>query len=747
MFKTLLSDRETIENKYHKKNEEYNSFNRMNYHGYDYDESTGLKEDILKLQLEEYTKSLEGLPRTVIKAKLFEFILDNSMIDVNEHDYFIGFYSWGRLLSPLTIFKWRNELDEEFPESARILGEFTEAGACYGWLDYDHTVPDWESLCELGFKGILERARASYENHKKNGSLTEKQENFFKGVEIEYCAILRLLDRLYEYSLTKSFEKAGEISECLKNLRDGAPKTTFDVLQMIYIYFMLSESVDHYQVRSLGYGLDSTLFPYFKNDIDSGKYTKEQLCEFIGYFLMQWSSIDNYWGQPFYLGGKTAEKKTVVNELSYIILDVYDKLGLYNPKIQIKVNGNTPKDFVMKALEMVRHGITSIVFTSDDAITRVLMSKGATYEQACDSVMSGCYEYKVKNDGIGISANYPNLLKPVCYVIDSGFDTMCNKQIGLATKSCEEITSFEEFYSIYLAQLKYILKSYAENLYPFEQKVQNINPALMFSATVPKCMETLTDAMDNGITNFSGLTLSGLGTAVDALMAVKELVFDKKLITLQELKVALDNNWQGYEKIRLIAANSKLKYGNGNEQADLYATSIVKAVHDLVATFVNGHGEVYEGIELHSARAFIIHGEKTKATPDGRFAGQETSKNASPTPGADRNGITALIKSATTIDTVLCKVGACLDAMLHPSAVQGEDGLDALFAVLDTYIKQGGHSIHFNIFSPELLLDAQEHPENYKNLQVRVCGWNVLWNNMDKKEQDAYIERAKAIQP
>ncbi len=746
MFKTLLADRETIENKYHLQSKPYDHFSHMQYHGYDYDAGTGLSEEELKKNLASYAAEIDNLPRPVIKAKLFEYVLENTMIDVNEHDYFIGFYSWGRIISPLTVYKWADELNEKLKDDTTLMADYNKAGVCYGWLDYDHTVPDWDSLCTLGFKGILERARKSYETMKADGNLTKKQEAFFKGVEIEYTAIINFLDRLHKYSLTKDFEKAPLISECLRNLRDGAPKTTYDVLQLIYIYFMLSESVEHYQVRSLGYGLDSTLLPYFKNDIESGKFTKEELLEFIGYFLMQWSAIDNYWGQPFYLGGRTAQKKTVVNELSYLILDVYDKLGIFNPKIQIKVNADTPKDFVLKALEMIRHGNTSIVFCNDDSITKSLMAHGATYEEACDSALSGFYEYKVKAKGIGISCVYFNALKPVSMVIDSGFDTVTGKQISLKTKDCSQIASFEEFYSLYLVHLKNLYLNYINAMRPHEEQIQTINPSLMFSATIPDCVNSLTDALDNGIKNDSGILLSALGSAIDALMGVKELVFDKKLLTLPELKKALDNNWEGYEKYRLIVANSRLKYGNGNEAADLYAPAIVKNLSDCCSSLKNGHGQPYEGIELHSARAFVIHGEATKATPDGRFSGQETSKNASPSPGADRSGITALIKSVTTIDPILCTTGSCLDAMLHPSAVQGEDGLCALYAVLDTYVKKGGHSIHFNIFSPELLRDAQEHPENYKNLQVRVCGWNILWNNMDKKEQDAYIQRAEGIQ-
>ncbi len=746
MFKTLLSDRAVIENKYHKTDEEFDFFQRMAYHGYDYDETTGLSEEKLKKELAEYAQEFYGkYSHPVIKAKLFEYVLDHTMIDVSENDYFIGFYSWGRIISPLTVHKWADELNKKLADDTTLMQDYNKAGVCYGWLDYDHTVPDWDSLCQLGFKGILARLEDSFEKHKSNGTLTEKMKEFYKGAKIEYLAIIRLIDRFYQYSLTKSFEKAPVISECLKNLRDGQPKTTYDVLQLIYIYFMLSESVEHYQVRSLGYGLDSTLLPYFKNDIESGRFTKEEIAEFIGYFLMQWSAIGNYWGQPFYLGGRTAQKKTVVNELSYIILDVYDKLGIYNPKIQIKVNSDTPKDFVLKALEMVRHGNTSIVFCSDDAITKSLMANGATYEEACDSVLSGCYEYKVKNKGIGISCVYFNALKAVSFVIDSGFDTVTGKQISLKTKDVSEISSFEEFYSLYLLHTKHLFLSYIGAIRPHEEQIQTINPSLMFSSTIPECVDTLTDALDNGIENNSGCLISAIGSAVDALMAVKELVFDKKLLTLPELKKALDNNWQGYEKYRLIASNSKLKYGNGNEAADIYAPAIIKHISDSCASLKNGHGQNYKSLELHSARAFIIHGKATKATPDGRFAGEETSKNASPAPGSDKSGITALIKSVTTIDPILCIGGSCLDAMLHPSAVQGEDGLEALYAVLYTYIKKGGHSIHFNIFNPELLRDAQMHPENYKNLQVRVCGWNILWNDMAKEEQEAYIKRSEAI--
>ena len=163
MFKTLDIDRNTIERKYHNPDEEFNSFMRMWYHGYDYDETTGLDDAKMKEGLSALSEKLEGQPHPIHKAKLFEYVLDNTRIDINEHDYFIGMYSWGRPISEFTVFKWSDDVYRSYPEEAKILKKLDASGATRGWLDFDHTVPDWDSLAELGFSGILKRAEKSYE--------------------------------------------------------------------------------------------------------------------------------------------------------------------------------------------------------------------------------------------------------------------------------------------------------------------------------------------------------------------------------------------------------------------------------------------------------------------------------------------------------------------------------------------------------------------------------------------------------
>jgi len=740
------ADRAYIENKYHKTAEPFDGFNRMQYHGYEYDPQTGDTDAEISQGLAQIAQAQGMLPRPVIKAKMVAYILEHTRIDVNEKDYFIGLYSWGRLADPYTVLPWYQEANQKATEA---LGnnkkpELSAAGAAWLPLDFDHTVPDWESMTKLGFPGLLQRLEDSYEKHRSAGQLTESQETFYQAAKIEYEAILAFLDRLYRYALTKNFEKAPVIAASLRNLLTGKPQNTFDVLQMIYIYFMISESLEHYQVRSLGYGLDGTLYPFYQRDLEQGTFTKEELTGFLAYFLMQFYAMGNYWGQPLYLAGTNADGTTKVNALSHLILEVFDALGINNPKIQIKVSNSTPQDFLDKALAMVRCGANNMVFCSEETMVKAMMRTGATYEQALDAVIKGCYEYALKRESIGISFSTFNALKPVSLVFHRGKDLTTGKMIGVDTGDVADFQSFEDFYNAYRIQFATVIRDGMAWIDQLEPQIYDVNPTTLYSVTIPKCVENLTSANDGGIRNISNVLLNGLGSAVDALMAVYELVFETHTVTLSQLKTALERNWEGYEVLRQKALSCKHKYGIADPIADHYANAVHQFFAANFAGKTNFRGGNYE-YELHSALAFIRMGKQTEATPDGRKAGEETSKNASPTPGMDKKGVTAMIRSATSMDLSLSDSGACLDCMLHPSAVQGSEGIHILRSVLQTYLSLGGASIHFNIFSSEMLREAQKYPEKYRNLQVRVCGWNVLWNNLSKEEQEAYIKRAENI--
>ena len=233
-----------------------------------------------------------------------------------------------------------------------------------------------------------------------------------------------------------------------------------------------------------------------------------------------------------------------------------------------------------------------------------------------------------------------------------------------------------------------------------------------------------------------------MATLVDSVCAVKRLVFEEKRITYAELCELLKNDWAGNEKLRLIAKSIPEKYGNGNPTADKITKDFADFCASLITNHPNGRGGVFKAASF-SIDTFVAFGAKTMATPDGRRAGEILSKNLCATVGQDKKGVTALIHSATQIDHSLFPNGTVLDVVLHPSAVAGEDGLCAFESLLKTYFAKGGFALHGNVFDAEELKKAQENPEKYKNLQVRVCGWNAYFVNLSKAEQDAFIKQAE----
>lgn len=739
-------DRSFIENKYHKTDEPFNPYSRMAYHGYDFDKSTGLEDEEIKDGLSKLYEKTKDLPHPVAKAYAVKYVLENTKIDINEHDLFVGLWSVNRLANSVTLNKWNAEVFETIlPKVKQKMNDMNESGAVAIWPDFDHVVPDWDAILCLGFPGLKKRAEEYKELHKARGTLTPETAAFFDGIIIEYTAIIALVDRLYRLALTQNHDKAKKVAECLLHIRDGAPQNIYEAMQVIYIYFMVSECFDSYQVRSLGNGLDNTLYGFYKNDLKSGAYTKEEIRELFRYFFFQWSAIGNYWGQPFYMGGTNADGSTKYNELSYDILDVYDELGIYNPKIQVKINENTPDRLLFKVFDMIRRGKSCFALCCEPGMIKAVMGYGATYEEALNMDIRGCYETGVRANEVSSATGYVNALKSVEYVFSNGFDSRIGKHFGLKTGELKDLKTFEDFYSAVLKQWENLIEMTIDVSKQYEKYLSFINPSNIYSATIEGALKKGADAYQSGVKfNNSALLNCGFASLVDAIMAVKEFVYDKKDVTLETLSAALAADWKGFEDLHTKVVKSLRKYGNDDAETDRYTEAMSAYFASKVNNRPNARGGVYKAI-MHTAMEFVREGEKTGATPDGRYAGDEISKNGSPSVGMDREGVTALIKSALKARPYTYCESFCLDIMLHPTAVSGDEGLEIMKSLLFMYMKNGGQTVQFNVFNTETLHDAQKHPEKYQNLQVRVCGWNVLWNNLSEKEQNAYITRAENI--
>ena len=724
-------DRTWIENKYHKTDEPFDAFQRMAYHGHPCDPTSGMDDEEMLQGLRDLFPTIQDRPHAFQKATGFAYVLDNARIEVSEHDYFVCFYNWNRHLYPTLVWPWYDEVKANLSdEDKTFMNDNIAKGNIALWADFDHSVPDWDALFTLGFPGILERAARYRREHEANGTLTEKQAAFFDGIDIEYRAIIRLLDRYYQKATAQTHPKAARIAECMKHLRDGKPQDTLDVLQMIFLYFLLSESVDGYQVRSLGSGLDAAIYPYYINDLKTGRYTEEELHEFIAYFLMQFAAIGNYWGHPFYLGGHNPDGSCRVNEASYAILNIYAELQICSPKLQIQYRSDLPLDFVNKALDMVRSGHSNMVFINENAGTVALRRLGIPEKDVRNFDTKGCYEYAVRGKQVDTAPLYINPTNLVNEILDDA------ETLSLST--------FDAFKAEYYNRLGKLFADGMRVADELEKQLEFINPAPMFSGTIEHSLQKAEDAYFRGSEyNSTTILVTSIASAVDCLLAVNYLVYDAKLVTLTELKTIIDTNWKGYESLRGTVKRLPCKYGNHNAQADALTTELCDFLFTIQGK-PNVRGGKYS-LHVHSALMFVWMGEKMRATPDGRRAGEETSKNASPSVGMDKNGVTALLMSALATRPDHFMGGHCLDVMLHPTAVAGDSGLVAMKALLDTYEQGGGASMQFNIVDPKTLKKAQQEPEKYQNLQIRVCGWNVLFNDLPRVEQDAYIERAENI--
>ncbi|MBQ8849123.1 MAG: hypothetical protein IJ011_02175 [Clostridia bacterium] len=739
MYLIKERDYDYISNKYHDTSKPWNGFGRFVRRDEIFSPETGMSPEDILTGIWENDKKYENEPHPIRKAHALAYVLKNTRISCDRRDIFPAINMVDRPLKDTIIKKWKNEIFKEvIPEVEKKRKQLETDGIVTIWPDYDHSVPMWDRLFDLGFPGLLERS----ERARQGRALTAEQKAFYEGVRITYEGVLAFIDRLYE--LADANEGSEKMAAALKNIRTGAPNSFYEAMLVSYIYFMISEQVDSLQVRSLS-NFDRQYYKFYKADLERG-VSEEEIRTDLAYFFMQFTAIGNYWNQPVYLGGENADGSTVIGELSYLFLDVYDKMGIYNPKVQIKVADNTPKEFLQKALDMIRRGHNSIVFVSDAVMRRSLIKVGATEEQArlCD--VKGCYEYSVQgayNSGM----NYLNLLKPLEYALHEGRDGVTGIMAGLSCPSPSEYKSFDDLYAEYKRQLLNVINLTIETVNSFEDYLCEVSPLSFMSATLDSCIEQGRDAIGGGaLFNGSGLSPGYLADIADSLAMIQKYVFERGELTLAEFVGMLDNNYEGNEAFRLKLRADREKYGNNKERPDRIAVDIVDFI--VKNTCGRPNAERRGGTwncSFHTARMSYVQGKKTASSPNGRLLGEELSKNISASMGQNREGATAAVLSATKIEASSFTSDSNLDMGLLPSAVSGEDGLEAMYGLLLTYMARGGKSMQINVFDADTLRDAQAHPEKYGDLQIRVCGWNVLWNNICKEEQDGFIRQAEGL--
>lgn len=620
-------------------------------------------------------------------------------------------------------------------EVRRLVGDAVMEGAktrgYTGDMDIGHTAPDYENVFRLGLPGLLARLETYAE-----GARDEEQRRYYEAGIRTWRAALAFVGRAAE--VVGNEEQAA----ALRSLVKRPPETLYEAVQLTFLYYVLQHRFDGSTVRTLG-RLDALYEPFRAADVASGGLDDAGVDEMIEQMMRQLDGWNIHANIPFAVGGTGKDGKSAANTMSEILLETYSRLAPPNVKLHFLYTEDMPQKLVRMALDAVRKGANSICFLGDRTVTVSLVRRGEDADDARDYAVVGCYECGGRGE-ITCSCNARvNIPKAIEAVFGNGRDLVTDTLIGCERETVPE--TYEAFLTAFLDNLAHFCESAMRLTDGYESQYRYVHSAPMLSATYDACVERGRDIYCHGGAKYTNSSLNaiGLATAADALYAVKKLVYEDGEVTFEELGEILRKDWEGHERLRLRVRNQFPKYGMGCREIDETAALIVERLSAVVNGRPNVKGGSYR-LGMFSIDWRHDFGRKTAATPDGRRCGETLSQNSSASFGADRQGVTAHILSVTEQDHSLTPNGSVLDLDLHSSAVEGEDGLAAMEATLMTFVRRGGFAIHYNVLDAAVLRRAMEAPEDYPNLQVRLCGWNVLFANLTSREQEEFIARAES---
>jgi pyruvate formate-lyase/glycerol dehydratase family glycyl radical enzyme len=502
--------------------------------------------------------------------------------------------------------------------------------------------------------------------------------------------------------------------------------------------------------------LDQHLYPFYKKGLDEGTLTREQAQELLQCF---WIKFNNQPAPPK-VGVTAAESGTYtdfaqinngglkedgsdgVNEMTFLILDVIEEMRLVQPSSSIQVSKKNPDRFIKRAARIIRTGFGQPSVFNTDLIVQELIRMGKSVADARNGGSSGCVEVGAFGKEAYILTGYFNLPKVLELTLNNGVDPRTGRQIGIETGEPEQFGSFEQLFEAYRRQLNYLIDVKMRGNNIIEQLYATYMPAPFLSILIDDCIACGRDYHDGGPRyNTNYIQGVGVGTITDALTALKYHVFDRKTFSMSDLLAALRANFEGHEPLRQTLWQRTPKYGNDDDYADDVMRLVFEAYFQAVDGRPNTKGGRYR-INLLPTTVHVYFGAVMGATPDGRKAGLPLSEGISPVQGADRQGPTAVLKSAAKMDHGRTG-GTLLNMKFNPQVLEGEDGLENLKDLIRSYFRLDGHHIQFNVVDAETLRKAQARPEEYQNLIVRVAGYSDYFVDLGKDLQNEIIARTE----
>jgi trans-4-hydroxy-L-proline dehydratase len=625
-----------------------------------------------------------------------------------------------------------------------------------------HTVAD-DKIYRIGMRDLMATIdlKLNELNNEDDPEKVAKQEQL-QAMAICAEALIRFAERHAELAEEKARGEEDNarktellaIARVCRQVPANAPRNMWEALQYYwFVHLGVITELNTWDAFCPG-RLDQHLEPFYHHDLATGNLDREKAKELLQCF---WVKFNNQPAPPkvgitlkesgtytdfanINLGGVKADGSDGVSDLTYLLLEVIDEMRLLQPSTNVQVSKKNPDLFIRKAGEVIRKGWGQPSVFNVEAVIQELLTQGKSLVDARCGGTSGCVETGAFGKESYILTGYFNLTKVLEITLNDGLDPASGKLLGPGSGKKVQFTSFEQLMEAFKRQLDHFIEIKITGNQVIEELYAVNMPAPFLSLIIDDCLENARDYNAGGSRyNTNYIQGVGIGSITDSLAALKKHVFEDQKFSLPELLAVLKDNFAGREEVRQYLIHKTPHYGNDDD----YADSIMKQVFHLFYDAVNGRPSYRGGtyrINMLPTTCHVYFGSVIGATPDGRLSGLPLSEGISPVQGVDLNGPTAVIKSASKMDHLLTG-GTLLNVKFTPQVLAGEKGLDSLVHLVRSYFRMDGHHIQFNVVDAETLRKAQQNPEAYGNLIVRVAGYSDYFNNLSEQLQNEIIKR------
>lgn len=616
-------------------------------------------------------------------------------------------------------------------------------------------------IFQKGFGGVKQDALAKLAQLEPITVAALEQIDFYRSAVLVCEGIITLANRYAERAEELAANEADAarkkellaIAAVCRKVPEHPPTTFHEAIQTVWFTQLGSILSENSLALNLG-RFDQYMYPYYAQDIAAGTLTQEaaqELIEALWIKLSEWvwaisSNTAKFFAgynsfQNLTLGGRTRDGRDATNELSYMCLKATENVKTHQPGLSVRIHPDSPDEFLLAVCKLIRVGTGFPAVHNDRVGSAMLLAAGLSPEDARDWSNCGCVVPHFRKVGEWTSAVSINLAAAVEFALNEGVSRVTGEKMGLDEVPVTEFASFDAVKAAYYKQLAHLIKHSVIGSVTAQQIHAEMVPRPYLSLLVDGCMEKGVDLSRGGAKYNIGPVLTGIGVAdsANSLAVIKKLVFEEKKYTLRDIAAALANNWVGYEALRQ-AAIACPKYGNDDDYVDSLAVEISEFYHQEIKQYKDYFGSPFNSAFMGISN-YIPAGSVIGATPDGRLAQSPLTEGVSPHAGTDLTSPTAAMRSVAKINHDVHSGGTLLNIKFAPELLASDRSLRNLASIIRAYFALGAFHVQFNVISTETLRKAQEHPEDYRDLLVRVAGYSTQFVNLSREAQDAIIER------